>query len=204
LKQWLDSKSTCNQEAFVINILKEKTNGYYVELGSEEPIEHSNTYLLESKFNWNGFGLDIDDKKIQKYNAHRKNKSILHDASTFNFTKYFEDNNFPKQIDYLQIDLDSSPVDISLKALINIPLNQYRFSVITFEHDDLRSYKNHRVRDLSRQILDVFGYQLVVLESGEDFWVDPKVIQENDYQLYFGPIMKVNYMQTDQVNKPTH
>ena len=58
--------------------------------------------------------------------------------------KYFKENNYPEQIDFLQVDIDAgytpegrpkgSPY-YSLHGLLAIPLNLYRFTLITFEHD---------------------------------------------------------------------
>ena len=39
------------QDIFVAEILKRKTNGVYVEIGSNEPTLGNNTYLLEKNYN---------------------------------------------------------------------------------------------------------------------------------------------------------
>ena len=199
MKQWPESQSASLQESFVINILNEKTNGYYVEIGSELPTKQNNTYLLETEFMWKGVGIDIKQSNVDKYNEVRTNKSVCADASQFDFIKYFEENNFPKQIDYLQVDIDSKPENITLKTLINLPLNQYRFSVITFEHGDFESYKNHKVRDLSREILSMYNYELVVQEYGEDFWVDQTVIDRTRFIKYFSKICRLNYLMSNEI-----
>ena len=48
------SYSQYKQEEFVLNYFKNKTNGTFIELGGLDGIRHSNTYLLENKYNWNG------------------------------------------------------------------------------------------------------------------------------------------------------
>ncbi|GAA4324705.1 hypothetical protein GCM10023115_41610 [Pontixanthobacter gangjinensis] len=48
------SKSQLRQDLFVLNELEYKNNGYFVEFGGCDGILHSNTYLLEKGFNWNG------------------------------------------------------------------------------------------------------------------------------------------------------
>jgi len=199
VKQYPKSNSGSLQEPFVLNILNEKTNGYYVEIGSGPPIEHSNTYLLETEFMWNGLGLDIKKSKVDSYNKVRRNKAIQADSSQFNFIKYFEENNFPKQIDYLQVDVDSQPDYVTLKTLLNLPLNQYRFSVITFEHGDFENYKNHKVRDISREIFNMYNYQLVVEEFGEDFWVDVTAVDRSEFSKYFAKIIRKNYVMSNEV-----
>jgi hypothetical protein len=87
----------------------------------------------------------------------------------------------------LQIDIDSAPGDCTsaqgLLALIQVPLNEYRFSVITFEHDMIDNPKNKTVRDAQREILLSLGYVLVVQLSYEDWWIDPKVIPPHIYRM---------------------
>lgn len=48
------SKSQLGQDLFVLSELAFKRNGFFVEFGATNGIELSNTYLLESKFGWNG------------------------------------------------------------------------------------------------------------------------------------------------------
>ena len=177
------------QESFVISMLQEKVGGYYVEVGSGHPFKDNNTFILESIFGWHGFGLDLNDKNIFDYNKDRKNPSILADAITFDYKEYFKNNNFPKQIDFLQIDIDSSTWqeskhsgDGNLLALINVPLTEYRFSVIIFEHECISNYKNKGVKDTQREILSALDYVLVGSTGQEDWWVDPKSINKEIYE----------------------
>ena len=99
------SNSQAHQESFVLNILNEKKNGYYVELGAGWPVKNSNTYLLETKYGWNGVSFENGKKRVKKYNQKRKNKTLLQDAITFDYLKYFYDNNLllPKKIQYHRI-----------------------------------------------------------------------------------------------------
>ena len=48
------SNSQYKQEEFVLDYFKNKTNGTFIELGGLDGIRHSNTYLLENKYDWNG------------------------------------------------------------------------------------------------------------------------------------------------------
>lgn len=175
-----------NIQNFVLDILGRKENGYFVELGAFHSENGSNTHILERHFNWKGVAFDIVPEFAEEYNTNRTNPCVLEDAVIFDYKKYFEENNFPKQIDFLQVDIDSAPGDCTsaqgLLALIQVPLNEYRFSVITFEHDTLDNPKNKTVRDAQREILLSLGYALVVQLSYEDWWVDPKVVQRQTYQ----------------------
>lgn len=48
------SKSQLFQDLFVLFVLKEKRNGYFVEFGATNGVDLSNTYLLEKSYGWNG------------------------------------------------------------------------------------------------------------------------------------------------------
>jgi len=48
------SKSQLRQELFVLGELGFKRNGFFIEFGASNGVDHSNTYLLEKRFNWRG------------------------------------------------------------------------------------------------------------------------------------------------------
>jgi hypothetical protein len=43
-------------------------------------------------------------------------------------------------------------------------------------------WRNTAIRDVQREILDSLGYSLVVREIHEDWWVDPNVINLEEYR----------------------
>jgi hypothetical protein len=184
--------NTTDQESFIIDILKQKRNGHYVELGAAHYSNGNNTYLLEKEYDWKGVYFEIVESMKDDFNANRSNP-CMGDALSFNYIDYFEKNNFPKQIDYLQVDIDAGydiygrPVGNNhwtLQGLIAIPLNTYRFTLITFEHDANMYWKNTTIRDAQREILDSFGYSLIQRSYHEDWWVDPKIINHGEYRNY--------------------
>ena len=170
--RYTESLSGLGQESYVLSVLEEKKNGYYVELGSGDPLIESNTYLLETRFDWTGLALDTDKELVDKYNNQRKNVCLNENALKFNYRDFFKENNYPKQIDYLQIDIDGHDEGNCLLALVALPLNEYRFSVITIEHDVILDYRRAPMRDAQRQILSSLGYVLTAQLMGEDWWID--------------------------------
>lgn len=180
-----ESKSLDNQESFVINVLRQKENGYYVEIGANHPFIANNTSLLESKFGWSGVGLEIEEKFVTEYNQSRKNQCVMADAMSFDYKDYFVKNNFPKQIDYLQIDIDDNPRHANLMALVQLPLAEYRFSVITIEHGVNTDYTLEELRRTQRTILTSYGYKLVVQGDAEDWWIDPMAVPGENYWTMF-------------------
>jgi hypothetical protein len=179
-----------SQELFVIDVLEQKKHGHYVELGAFNSKLGSNTYHLEKDYLWQGVSFEVVDERRLEFVSNRTNP-CYGDALQFNYIEYFEKNNYPKQIDYLQVDIDAGydydcrPLGnhyLTLLGLISLPLTQYRFSVITFEHDANMYFRNAAMRDAQREILDSLGYTLVVREKHEDWWVDPNVIPINDFR----------------------
>jgi hypothetical protein len=187
-------RGNSGQESFVLDLLDYKTDGYYVELGAFHPTEGSNTFYLESDYNWTGVSFEILDDRRKSFVEKRTNP-CYGDALEFNYVQYFEENNFPKQIDYLQVDIDAGydpscrPFGnhyTTLHGLIAVPLTQYRFSIITFEHDTNMYFRNAGMRDAQREILDSLGYTLVRREWHEDWWVDPNAISIDKFRRHLG------------------
>jgi hypothetical protein len=177
-----NSNSEAGQESFVLTSLHGKRNGFYVEIGSFHSKITSNTYLLEKEFDWKGVAFEILPDCVAEYNTNRGNPCIETDATTFNYLEYFQDNNVPKRIDYLQLDIE--PASNTLLALKQLPLQDYRFNVITFEHDLYYSPNNLAIKVEQQEILKSYGYKLVadnvqVIVAGypprefEDWWLDP-------------------------------
>lgn len=48
------SPSQLKQDLFALSYHSFKRNGYFVEFGAADGVQHSNTYLLESQFGWKG------------------------------------------------------------------------------------------------------------------------------------------------------
>lgn len=182
--------SQAYQDMFVLSMLNGKKNGTYVEIGAMDAIFINNTYLLENQFEWKGVSFDIDQSSKDTFVSNgRKNSFVLGDALAVDFEKVFEENNFGKQIDYLQLDIE--PQIQTLNCLKKLPLDKYRFSVITYETDFYDKSAGHeesiKNRDESRAFLLSHGYELIVGnvannnpdEIFEDWYVDPTVIDKN-------------------------
>ena len=192
MEQFIDKRNfISSSDSFALDILNYKRDGYYVEMGSADPIKGNTTYRMEKDYGWKGLGFDLNEQHAKNYNSVRSNPCLVEDATKFNYLKYFEENNFPKQIDYLQVDIDAGydpscrpfgNAYTTLHGLISLPLTQYRFTVITFEHDANMYFRNAAMRDAQREILDSLGYSLVVREIHEDWWVDPTVIPINEFR----------------------
>lgn len=187
------------QDIFVLTALKGKTNGKYLEIGANEPINHSNTYLLENNFDWKGISLEIDHKLVTLFNGVRKNTCYCKDATTTNYDDLLDSQNWGYEWDYLQVDCE--PSKHTFEALLLLPLDRYKFAVVTYEHDhycdETKSY-----REKSRKYLKSHGYEMIVNDIAsdytstfEDWWVHPDLVDKET-------IDSLKYI-TDNVNNAT-
>ena len=94
------------QDKFIVHVLKEKKNGYFLEIGSHHPMIINNSYLLETKYDWKGIMIEYDETFLDLYHAYRPNSvHVIRDATQIDYKELFEKNNMPLSLDYLQIDL---------------------------------------------------------------------------------------------------
>ncbi|CAN2171009.1 hypothetical protein MCEGKSH29_00055 [Candidatus Nanopelagicaceae bacterium] len=175
----LSGYSEASQDLFVVRMTQSKKQGTYIEIGSGHPINSNNSYLLESEYGWRGVSVELSTGLVQEFRAVRSNPVVNSDATLLDYSTLFKEYKLPKEIDYLQIDID--PALQSLETLRGIPFQEYKFSVITFEHDRYRA--SRKIAKESRNILHGFGYNLVVknltldtLKPFEDWWVHPDLV----------------------------
>lgn len=178
--------SQAMQDMFVLTMLDGKKNGVYVEVGGDQPKVINNSYLLETEFGWSGVSFELDEDKVEYFNSIRKNKCVCADATDYDYESLFNERNYPKQIDYLQLDID--PAEGTLEAMKKIPFSDYRFSVITYETDVYSSGPD--IQDEEIAFLKERGYQLVVRNVRnennpfEDWWIDPNIVSEERWKPY--------------------
>ena len=63
-----------------------KYSGYYVEIGANDGITQSNTYLLELKYNWTGLLIEPVPNKFLECLKNRSNKNYFENAACVSFT----------------------------------------------------------------------------------------------------------------------
>lgn len=188
--------SQSGQDEFVMKVLKNKRNGYFLEIGSNDPILYNNTYLLEKNYDWKGLMVEMDSKFLPEYYQKRPNSIyVINDATKIDYLSVFKTNMFPANMDYLQIDLEVSNRS-TLDTLILLDktiFDEYKFATVTFEHDIYRgNYFN--TREESRKIFQKRGYILVFPDVShmenkfEDWYVHPDLLNSE----YINSI-KTNY-----------
>lgn len=89
-------KGQSEQDKFVVNILKNKQNGFFIEIGSNDPININNTYILENRYNWKGIMIEYSDEWLNDYKKHRPNSIHI---IKINYKELFISNNVPPFIE---------------------------------------------------------------------------------------------------------
>ena len=190
------------QDKFVLNVLKEKRNGYFLEIGSNHPININNSFLLETKYDWKGIMVEYNPYFLPLYKMYRPNSiHVINDAIVIDYKSVFENNNVPSIFDYLQIDLEANNGSTikTLEKLDNEIFDAYKFATVTFEHDIWHTnFDNTRLK--SRDIFKKRGYVSVFedVNNGfdypyEDWYVYPELV-DMDYISNLIEINKKNYV----------
>lgn len=191
------SNSRENQDLMALCLLNGKKGGTYLEVGACLPVMDSNTYLLESEFDWFGVSVEWDAKLASDFNNTRLNKCICADATTLDYDaliqrhiKYYKSNH----IDFLQLDVD--PPSNTFKVLQKIDFSKYSFSFITYEHDCYAG--GMAEREESRKIFKNLGYTRFfsdVSHAGanfEDWYVNEKTIGSDNWKLFIYEKVNMN------------
>jgi len=193
------------QDMFTLSMHNGKNYGTYLEIGAGDYKYGNNTYLLEKEFDWSGISIDFNKAHVETFNNIRKNKCLCKDATKIDYIKLLNENYESTNIDYLQLECD--PPNITFDILTKIPFDNYKFGVITYEHD----YYNDNTgnyREKSRDFLKEKGYKLITGNISsykdkcpfEDWWVHPELVDENIYKLFERnddiPINREKYMLT--------
>ena len=69
--------SIFGEDDFVDNYFKNKSDGFYIDVGCYHPLEGNNTHLLYKK-GWNGINIDINFYSIELFNFLRKKDINIH------------------------------------------------------------------------------------------------------------------------------
>lgn len=176
------SYSQAGQDLFAYYINNRNNKGYFLDIGCQDPKEINNTLFLEEK-GWTGLLFDIDKKCIDKCKAERKSTAIQTDLTKDNITDFLKKYNTPKIIDYISMDIDSA----THKLIERFPWDDYRFKVMTFEHDVWMV--GDKLQKRSRILFNKLGYVPVCLNimNGiknpyEDWWINPELVNEKVYK----------------------
>ena len=179
--------SQLGQDELVDGLLKQKVNGFFLDIGACYHDYMSNTEFFEKQRNWSGIAVELNEEYAGGWQQNRpRSVFFCHDATTVDYQKLLDDNNAPKIIDYLSIDVDP-PTTLSLEVLYKIFETDYEFNVITFEcdygGDEECNFTRQGTRDESRAFLESKGFTLVqeIYDRGkpnyhvDDLWIHERL-----------------------------
>jgi len=155
-----NSYSQISQDVFALNFFERKT-GSFVDLGCGNGFNYpcgNNTLLLEQN-GWFGLSVDIDKKSVDHFNKNRNTKAIACDLTENDLAVILDKIDAPKIIDYLSFDVDQA----SESVLAKLPLANYTFRLVTFEHNAyLRNEMYKTLKDNAKKRFLSNGYEILV------------------------------------------
>lgn len=172
--------SQSNQDKWVVEFLKSKKNGYFIDLGAYDGIQTSNTYYMEKYLGWEGICVEANPIVYQSLIKNRNSKNINVALNSYVGECFFTDdkitttgikvpcntldnvlkeNNCPKDIDYLSIDIEGYEYIV----LQNFDFKKWNIGLITVEHN-LYCDGNDRKNKLY-QLLSINGFIRVVEDA---------------------------------------
>jgi len=125
------SNSQIKQDLNVINFYNNKKDGFFIEIGANDGIKISNTYLLEKQYNWKGICCEPNPSEFKKLLINRPN-SICFNEAVYNqsgLTVTFDianDNNLLSGIsEYIiknksEVDNNKTVIEVKTLSLLDI------------------------------------------------------------------------------------
>jgi hypothetical protein len=180
------------QDIYALIVFGTEHKGTFVDIGCRHSVLHNNTYLLE-EYGWKGIAVDIANY-TDDWNKYRPNTKYFNScAFSVNYLDEFEAFGLESPIDFLSIDLENG--GDRFRVLEQIIGTGYEFKAITIEHDAYCQDENQE-KIPQRNFLKERGYVLVKeCEVIEDFWINPKYISLEQYEL----IIQHNKSGADQI-----
>lgn len=74
------SHSQLGQDLEVVKFYDNKQDGFFIEVGASDGLQLSNTYLLETKYNWKGICCEPIPKNFEKLVKNRPNSTCYKEA----------------------------------------------------------------------------------------------------------------------------
>lgn len=167
------------QDLFVLKMLTGKLNGVYLEVGAGHPTYGNNTYLLEDSFGWTGKSIDIDSDVCENFKKSSRDPRRILNKDALSYFRNLGYGFSEAIIDYLQLDCD--PPETTFRILTEIPFDEMKFRVITYEHDAYLGDDSYQKK--AHEFLESKGYLRVVknvspdgIRNFEDWYVHPELV----------------------------
>jgi FkbM family methyltransferase len=150
--------SQVGQDKWVCTVLKNKVNGYFIDIGATDGVTLSNTYHLEKVLGWTGICIEpnmsqceimkkereciclnvaISDKNsVVRFKTYEGDRFAGHisnegyEIESLTLEKLLKDFDCPHVIDYISLDVEG----IEFEILTKFPFDDYKVSLWTIEH----------------------------------------------------------------------
>ena len=204
--------SQVGQDKWVCEHFNFKKNGYFLDLGAYDGIDLSNTYYLEKELEWKGICVEASREIYKTLKNNRTNlcvnKAIFKENTKLRFNAagmggrisllgseftemidsttielLLKENNAPKVIDYISLDIEGNEYD----ALLGFPFNEYQVGLWTVEHNLHGGGNGLALKNNIFSILTKNGYHRIKENIGtapqypmEDWYIN-KNIKNNEF-----------------------
>lgn len=189
-KEWTYA-ATEGQDRLVLNLLDHKRNGFFVDLAARYWQRGSNSFTLETYYDWQGICIEPDNlfsrglvlnrtclvvcnnpvtyKNYQtvffnyKINGHNKRGNENGEKTTVTLNTILDASNAPSKMDYLSLDVE----DHELAVLSKFNFKKYQFQVMTVERPPKRLHEllnRHKYRWLT-QLRGNFGETVYITKA---------------------------------------
>ena len=172
----IKSYSQYDQEELVLKYFNNKKDGVFIELGGLDGIRHSNTFILEKKYNWSGLIIEpspsLYKELIINRNVHTEN-ILVGDKIQENIDfLYIEDKT--KYIGLQGIVENYHPIHLTsaMQELNNKSYKILKLNMVTLQ----QLSDKHTISKVDYLSLDVEGSELKVLEGIDFAKLDIKLI----------------------------
>ena len=158
--------SMFGEDKFINNYFKNKSKGFYIDVGCYHPLDGNNSYLLYKK-GWNGINFDINHYSIKLFNFLRRRDVNIHSGISVNkkkLTMYYR-----KEINMLNT-LDKKMAKIHFR-------NGYKKKII--QVNTLNFFISKYFKQLDKidfLNIDVEGAEMKVLKNLNFEIYDPSII----------------------------
>ena len=146
------SKAQLNQDIKVLEFYKYKKNGYFVDIGANDGINISNTYLLEKDYQWKGICVEALPNKF---------KELVKNRTSININKAVYDTTG------LTLDFSSNDLFSGITKNIDKYKNSLNKEVIKVETITLNDIleQNNAPNFIDYLTLDTEGSELIILNA---------------------------------------
>jgi len=189
--------SQSGEDIILSQIFKNKSDGFYVDVGAYHPFHYSNTYLLYKR-GWRGINIDPNPKSIQLFDRHRDNDVNLNigvsseqSKLTYHIYNHQSYNTFSgtvaeenKKLKHLKL-LEKENVETRLlREVLNKYANNHKIDLLNIDAEgmDLEVLKSNDWNKFRPTVVVVENSSFNLEDSQSDKIY--KFMKEENYKLY--------------------